>query len=88
MALSEGHDVHILSRKHIEVTGVSSVESFDVTEFSLITNAGPLSIKGTNLHMKHLDLESGVVEIEGTVMSMNYVTERDKNKNFVKRILR
>ncbi len=84
----DGHDVLLRGRKHIEVTGVSSVERFDVTEFSLITSGGPLSIKGTNLHMKHLDLESGIVMIDGTVISMDYLSEQQKNKKFVRRIFR
>lgn len=88
MSNLESHDVHLRGRKQIEVTGVSSVERFDVTEFSLITSGGPLSIKGTNLHMKHLDLESGIVMIEGTVISMDYVSDSQKNKKFAKRIFR
>ncbi len=88
MANLDGHDVHLRGRKQIEVTGVSSVESFDVTEFSLVTSGGPLSIKGTNLHMKHLDLDAGLVMIEGTVVSMDYVAEHQKNKKFTRRIFR
>jgi len=89
MASPEGHDISIYGRKKVEVTGVSSVESFDVNEFALITSGGPLSIQGTNLHMKHLDLQEGVVIIEGTVSSLDYTSEnKPKKKSFVKRILR
>lgn len=89
MAASEGHDISIYNRKKVEVTGVSSVESFDVNEFSLITSGGPLAIQGTNLHMKHLDLQEGVVVIEGTISRMDYTLEsKSKKKSFVKRILR
>ena len=80
------HDVHMRGRKHVEVTGVSSVESFDTNEFSLVTNGGPLRIQGSNLHMKHLDLESGVVMIEGTVANMTYVTAGKKKS--LRRLLR
>jgi sporulation protein YabP len=84
----ESHDIHILSRKSIEVTGVASVESFDVTEFSLMTNAGPLTIHGTNLHMKHLNLEEGVVVIDGTVASLTYDAERTKKKRISGKLFR
>lgn len=82
------HDVTMRGRKSLEVTGVSSVESFDVNEFFLKTTAGPLHILGANLHMKHLDLDAGVVMIEGTVSSLNYVSEQTKKKRLVGRLLR
>ncbi len=85
---TEQHEVHLRGRKQIEVTGVSSVERFDVTEFSLVTSGGPLSIKGSNLHMKHLDLEAGVAHIEGTFVSIAYISEHKKDKKFMKGILR
>ncbi|MCL6637355.1 MAG: sporulation protein YabP [Alicyclobacillus sp.] len=72
----------------VQVTGVASVESFDVREFVLVTSAGPLVIQGANLHMKHLDLERGVVEIEGTVSSLAYVTEQSQRKGFVGKLFR
>ncbi|KPV44655.1 hypothetical protein AN477_06705 [Alicyclobacillus ferrooxydans] len=89
MTPSEGHDVSIRGRKNIEVTGVSSVESFDVNQFSLITSGGPLAIRGTNLHMKHLDLEEGVVVIEGTLSSLDYTVDgKNSKKSLAKRLLR
>lgn len=75
-------------RKSIKVTGVSGVESFDVHEFSLLTSAGPLHIQGTNLHMKHLDLEAGVVVIEGTLTNLSYVAESDKKHRLAGRLFR
>jgi sporulation protein YabP len=88
MTSAEQHDINMKGRKFVEVTGVSSVESFDVTEFSLITSGGPLRIEGTNLHMKHLDLEQGVVVIEGTLSSMAYVSETAKKKKFTRKLFR
>lgn len=88
MTTTEQHDISMKGRKFVEVTGVSSVESFDVTEFSLITSGGPLRIAGTNLHMKHLDLEQGVVVIEGTLSSLAYVTDVAKKKKFARKLFR
>jgi sporulation protein YabP len=88
MGSVEQHDITIKGRKFIEVTGVSSVESFDVTEFLLTTSGGPLQILGSNLHMKHLDLEAGVVLIEGTLASLAYVPEKGKKKLGVGKLFR
>lgn len=82
------HNINVKGRKTIEVTGVSSVESFDVHEFSLLTSAGPLHIQGTNLHMRQLDLESGVVVIEGTLTNLAYVAETDKKHRLAGRLFR
>ncbi|WP_245628994.1 MULTISPECIES: YabP/YqfC family sporulation protein [Alicyclobacillus] len=84
----DGHDITIKGRKFIEVTGVSSVESVDVTEFLLTTSGGPLHIQGSNLHMKHLDLEAGLVLIEGTLQGLAYVPEKGKKKLGVAKLFR
>lgn len=82
------HDISIRGRKWLEVTGVASVESCDVGEITLTTQGGPLQIVGSNLHMKRLDLENGVVEVEGTVVSMAYVADKKRKVGFVRRVLR
>ncbi|MDP9729758.1 sporulation protein YabP [Alicyclobacillus tolerans] len=78
MAELSTHHIHLDGRRRADITGVSSVESFDVHEFTLKTTAGMLQVKGANLHMKHLDLESGQVIIEGTVHGMQYIQENKK----------
>ena len=88
MAANGAHDVSIRGRKVMEVTGVVSVESFDVNEFMLTTSAGPLNIKGADLHMKHLDLQAGVAIIEGTVASMSYVEQRVRKRHLPNRLFR
>ncbi|RIV21763.1 sporulation protein YabP [Alicyclobacillaceae bacterium I2511] len=83
----EQHDLTIKDRKVVEVSGVASVESFDATAFALVTSGGPLIIQGSGLHMKHLDLQTGVVIIEGTVASVAYGQEQ-KKKHLTQRLFR
>lgn len=83
-----GHDIHISARKQCEVTGISSVDSFDASTFALTTKAGPLNIRGTDLHMKHLDLQTGVVIIEGTVTALEYTADQHKKRRITGRLLR
>lgn len=85
---AEQHDLSVRGRKWLEVTGVSSVESCDVGEIVLTTQGGPLQIMGSNLHMKRLDLQNGVVEIEGTVVSMTYVADKKRRAGLMRRVLR
>ncbi|MNY79746.1 Spore protein YabP [compost metagenome] len=49
------------------------MESFDSEEFLLETEMGYLMIKGSNLHIKNLNLEQGLVAIEGLVNELAYV---------------
>lgn len=66
-------EVKMLNRKLMEISGVLNVESFDAEEFLLETEMGFLTIKGSNLHIKNLNLEQGLVAIEGLVNALAYV---------------
>lgn len=71
----------------MEVTGVTRVESFDVQAFELVTTAGALHIEGDGLHMKHFDVQAGIVRIEGKITTLEYDDE-GKRKSLVGRLLR
>lgn len=73
-------EVKMLNRKLLELTGVINVESFDSEEFLLETELGFLTVKGQNLHMKHLSLEQGLVAIEGLVHSLAYLDGNTSTK--------
>ncbi|WP_028560715.1 sporulation protein YabP [Paenibacillus pinihumi] len=72
-AKTKRQELKMLNRKLLEISGVSNVESFDNEEFLLDTDCGFLAIKGQNLHIKHLNLEQGLVAIEGLVHSLAYL---------------
>ncbi|MBY9082560.1 sporulation protein YabP [Paenibacillus sp. HN-1] len=75
------HDLHMRSRKAVDLTGVQNVESFDSGEFLLQTELGTLSIRGSHLHIKNLSLENGLLSLEGNVQSVVYVEPGAKDKN-------
>ncbi|WP_256762278.1 sporulation protein YabP [Cohnella sp. WQ 127256] len=66
-------EVRMLNRKSLDISGVSNVESFDNEEFLLETECGFLTVRGQNLHMKNLNLDQGLVSIEGTIHSLAYL---------------
>ncbi len=86
------HEIRIVNRKMLEVTGVLNIESFDSQEFLLQTSCGYLAVRGENLHIRNLNLEDGMVAIEGTVFDMGYIEESfapgDKAKGFFNKLFK
>lgn len=74
------HSVSISERKHMEISGVTDVISFD--EFSVVLSSvcGGMEIEGSNLHIANLNLSDGRVSVEGTVNGVFYYDETEKGK--------
>lgn len=75
------HKLMIENRQGGTVTGVTDVMSFDEKDILLITQAGKLTIKGEQLHVKRLNLEKGEVDIEGRVDSLLYLSKNMEKQN-------
>lgn len=66
------HKLTLTNRGALSLNGVVDVISFDLNEVLLETEAGMLTVKGQDLHVNHLTLEKGEVEISGNVDSLLY----------------
>lgn len=66
------HGISWKDRKQGSVSGVTDVISFDENCVILETSQGVLTIKGKDLHISKLMLDTGEVELEGNVDSMAY----------------
>lgn len=66
------HKVTMTNRQLCLITGVKDVLSFDVKEVLLETEQGMLTIKGEDLHVSRLNLDSGEVDVDGKVDSFAY----------------
>ncbi|TCP22536.1 sporulation protein YabP [Scopulibacillus darangshiensis] len=84
------HDIIMKSRKKIEITGVKHVESFDHEEFLLETVMGFLAIKGSHLKMQNLNVEQGIVIIEGKISDISYLDDQygDQAKGFFSKLFK
>lgn len=74
------HNITVRGRKQVDITGVKQVESFDNEEFLLETEQGFLAIRGHNLHIKNLDVDQGIVSIEGKVYDLVYLDQQQNEK--------
>ena len=61
------HKLTLDNRKEALLTGVKDVVSFDEKEILLQTSEGRLQIRGSQLHVKGLDLEKGEAVLAGHV---------------------
>jgi sporulation protein YabP len=84
------HKLVMNGRKHVELTGVTEVISFDSDEVCLETTQGTLRFCGEELHVKRLTLERGEVTLEGHIREIAYY-ESAQNKtagNIIRRLFR
>ena len=69
------HNVILEDRCRLMVSGVSDVDSFDEGTVVLFTELGELTVRGTDLHMNKLNVETGEVNIEGDIQALSYQDE-------------
>lgn len=78
------HSLHIVNREQVAIQGVLAVESFDDEEIILETEMGTLTLRGEDLHIKQLDLDSGRFAVEGLISACTYSTPRQRGSRPVK----
>ena len=66
------HSVTLERRENISVSGVLDVISFDEDAIVIDTELGILVLKGLALHVNRLNLDTGELEIDGEIVSLNY----------------
>lgn len=82
-------EIKMLNRKLLEISGVKNVESFDSQEFLLDTEYGFLTVTGEDLHIKNLNLEQGLVAIEGKVNTTAYLdATSSKPRGFISKLFK
>ena len=66
------HQITIQSRESMEIKGVTDVLSFDEEEIVLDTACGNMTIEGRTLHVHVLNLDQGIVCINGRIDALSY----------------
>jgi sporulation protein YabP len=77
--IQHNHIIHIDNREKIEITGVTKVDTFNEDDVLLHTVMGVLNIKGKNMKVNKLNVDTGDMLIEGEVHSLHYLS-KDKEK--------
>lgn len=66
------HNIIMNDREIIKITGILDVISFDDLMVITDTEQGILIIKGDNLHVNQLNLDSGELGVDGIINSLTY----------------
>ena len=82
------HNLILKGRKDLSISGVLDVDSFDESTVVAYTELGELTIKGQNLHINKIDLESGDLDLEGNISSLEYLEDKVAEKGFFARLFR
>ena len=67
------------NREKLNVSGVLDVLSFDDEVVVIETDLGLLNVKGDNLRINKLSIDTSEVIVEGTINNLSY-TDKDTNK--------
>ncbi len=84
---STPHQVILEDRRVLSVSGVSDVDSFDGTTVVVYTALGELTVRGSDLQIQRLNVETGELSLTGTVDSLTYA-ENTSRRGGWKRLFR
>lgn len=75
------HKLTLNERKHLTMTGVTEVVSFDDSAVVLRTQLGTLEVQGEELKLKTLSIDGGQVAVDGHICALIYEEPRS-NRGF------
>lgn len=82
------HNIIMESRKNLTVTGVMDIDSFDEQTVIVFTEEGELTVKGENLHINKIDVDTGDLLMEGQVDSISYSDNQPQKGGFFSKLFR
>lgn len=83
------HNIIMENRNILTLSGVTHVDSFDERCIALYTQLGELVIKGRELLINSVNVETGDMSIEGDIWSLNYGDRNQRGPvSFVRKLFR
>lgn len=86
--LKRQHNVIMESRKNLTVSGVMDIDSFDEETVVVFTELGELTIRGVNLHINKIDVDTGDLLMEGDIESLSYSDNQPQKGGLLSRLFR
>ncbi len=83
------HQLVLDDRKHLTVSGVKDVDSFDEQTIVAITVSGEMTVSGTGLRINRFSVDVGELAIDGNeIFGISYSESNDSSGGFFSRIFR
>jgi len=82
------HNIILENRRSLTVSGVSDVDSFDEQTVTVFTDMGELTVRGSDLHINKLSVETGELTMEGKISSLSYSDAQPKSAGFFGRLFK
>ncbi len=74
------HRIVMTGREKMTASGVEDVDSFDDDRVVAYTTEGVMTVKGAELRINSLSVETGELEIEGEIDSIEYADGHKSDK--------
>ena len=82
------HNIILNDRKKLNVSGVKDVDSFDEETIIVYTELGEMTVRGNDLHINTLNVETGELSIEGSIYAIIYSDDTPKKEGFFSKVFR
>ncbi|MBP5662379.1 MAG: sporulation protein YabP [Clostridia bacterium] len=79
--------VNIENRERISITGIVRMESFDEGEVCARCENSTVTVLGQGLHITRLDLDNGVLVVDGFITGLEYA-DADRKDGLLSRLFR
>ncbi len=82
------HQLILTDRRQLLLSGVCEVDTFDDTTVVLQTTLGNLTVRGTDLQVQRLNIETGDLTVDGQIDSLEYSVRDDRKRGRLARWFR
>ncbi len=85
---SQPHSLVLEDRKHMTLSGVRDVESFDEQNIIAVTCMGEITISGSSLKINRFSNDVGELAVDGEICAVSYSDNVQTEGGFFRRIFR
>lgn len=82
------HSLTLDDRKALRLTGVTDIDSFDEQTIVVFTGVGELVVRGNDLHIGLLNIDTGELSVTGSIGSLSYVDQIKPSHGLFGRLFR
>lgn len=76
------------NREKLSISGVNDVLSFDDELVMVETDLGLLTVKGNNLHINKLSIDTSEVIVEGEIVYLSYNNSKKEETSFLGKLFK